>query len=285
MLKKIKFSFLTINILGAFAWSFFFVLVINHPIYASSANTISAYGTSEPLKPGLIVQLDPKNPENVILASQSSIDKTFGVVVDQLNQPLSLQPVSNATNEAYVSSSGNNQLVVSNQNGPIVSGDYITLSSVDGIGMKDNSSSKVVVGLAEGNFSGTSNVIGSQVIGTGNDKQTVHFGVIEASISIANNPELIIQANDVPSFLENFSKTIAGKAVNPWRIYIALLVLFAVCLIVGVMLYGAVKSSISAIGRNPLSKNALSKGFIQIILSAVIIFISGIFGVYLLLRV
>jgi hypothetical protein len=50
-----------------------------------------------------------------------------------------------------------------------------------------------------------------------------------------------------------------------------------------VLLVG-VKSSITAIGRNPLSKKSILTGLFQVITVAILVFIVGMFGVYLLLR-
>jgi hypothetical protein len=51
-----------------------------------------------------------------------------------------------------------------------------------------------------------------------------------------------------------------------------------------VILYSGVRNTLISIGRNPLSKKTIYKGLIQIILMGLIIFITGLFGVYLLLK-
>jgi hypothetical protein len=290
MFKNKKTDHFVPDILGLIAWVFFFGLIFRHPIFASSAQlqqgTVESYGTVQTLKAGLIVQLDPANPENVIPATQANISKTFGIVVDPTSSILSIQTLGKSPQNAYVTSSGNYPVVVSDQNGKISAGDYLTLSAIDGIAMKDNTTALVIIGQATTSFNGVDNIIGSQdVVNTLNSKKLVHLGSVKANIAITHNPLLVSSSYNVPAFLKNFSKNVSGKVVSPWRIYIALILLLAICFIVGIMLYGAVRSSMIAIGRNPLSKHALSRGFIQIIVAAIIIFISGVFGVYLLLRV
>jgi hypothetical protein len=280
----------TVHILGLIAWFMFFVLVIKNPSFAANPQTqqniIGSYGTNQILRPGILVQISPTNPENVIPASQQNITKTFGVVISVANYPVSVNKGSGSTYSVYVSSSGNYQMIVSDQNGPISIGDYLTMSSVGGIAMKDNVTLPVVVGQASTSFNGISGVIGSQkLLLTNKSYQTVHLGVLYANVYIAHNPLLVTESSIVPSFLVNLSKGIAGRVVSPWRMYIALIITLAICVIVGSILYGAVRSNLTTIGRNQLSWKALFRGFIQVIILVVIIFISGLFLVYLLLRV
>jgi hypothetical protein len=45
-----------------------------------------------------------------------------------------------------------------------------------------------------------------------------------------------------------------------------------------------VRSSMIALGRNPLSRKSILRGMFQVIITSIIIFICGLFGVYLLLK-
>ena len=283
---------LTIHIFGLIAWFLFFALVIKYPSFASTTpsqtqqNTVESYGTSQALRPGILVQIDPSNVANVIPASQPDIKKTLGVVISPSASTITVYNSTTAANTAYVSSDGNYQVVVSDQNGSIKAGDYLTLSAVDGIAMEDNNVEPVTVGIASSSFNGSTGSIGTGKVELSNKTyKTVHYGVITANVSIAHNPLLAVESSIVPSFLVNFSTGIVGRTVSPWRIYVALIITLAVCIIVGAMLYGAVKSSLTSIGRNPLSRSSLFRGFLQVVVAAVIIFISGIFLVYLLLKV
>jgi hypothetical protein len=279
-----------VHTLGLIAWFLFFVLVIKNPSFAANTqtqqNTIESYGTSQALRPGILVQIDPNNSQDVIPASQETITKTFGVVVNPSSSALTINQKSNSSNSAYVSSNGDYEMIVSDQNGAVKSGDYLTMSSVDGIAMEDNDTEPITVGMATGTFNSSSEVIGTQKLLLANKTyRTVHFGVISASVYIAHNPLLATQTSIVPSVLVDFSTGVVGRTVSTWRIYIALIATLGICVIVGAMLFGAVKTSLTAIGRNPLSRKTLLKGFIQVVISAVIIFISGLFLVYLLLKV
>jgi len=93
--------------------------------------------------------------------------------------------------------------------------------------------------------------------------------------------------NDVaiPSPLRRVGESIAGKPVTALRIYSALAIFILSALMAASLLWVSVRSSITAIGRNPLSHHSIFRGMSQAIVIAVLVFIIGMFGVYLLLRI
>ncbi len=276
-----------LHLFGSFAWALVFFIGYHQPVNAASTSSsfIQSYNAPSSLQEGMIVQLQNNNANNVEPATESNIYRTFGVVVNLGNAAIAVENNSKTANQVFVANSGRYQVLVSDQNGTISTGDYITLSSVNGIGMKDNATEPIVVAQALGSFKGTGAILGTDNLKTSNGTQIVHIGLVSASISIGHNPLLSISNSGVPKILENLSKSIAGKTVSPWRIWLGVVVLLLVAIISGSMLFGAVRSSLISIGRNPLSKKAISKGFVEVVLLALIIFISAVFGVYLLLKV
>ena len=88
----------------------------------------------------------------------------------------------------------------------------------------------------------------------------------------------------VPGFLRKASQQIAGKEVGAARVYMSLVILVVTCLIAGGMLYSGIRGGLIAIGRNPFAKKSIIGGIFRVVLSGVIVFIIGLFGVYLMLR-
>ena len=84
--------------------------------------------------------------------------------------------------------------------------------------------------------------------------------------------------------LRRASEAIAGKPVSPARVYISIIVLLAAAAIAGSLIYSAVRSSVIAIGRNPLSKRSIIRGLFQVVIIGILVFLSGVFGVYLILN-
>jgi hypothetical protein len=271
-----------LHILGAFVWLLFFFLAY-HPKVAAE-DFIQSYNTSGVLQQGLIVQLK-SSTNTVSAASQSSAYQTFGVVVNAADAPVAFTS-SSLSNQAYVASSGHYNLLVSDQNGPIISGSYVTLSSVNGVGMQDDSSEPIIVGQALASFNSSSAGVGTDTLKESNGStKTVHLGLIPVNIGIAHNPLAAQPKSEVPQILQRFTVGVTGKNDPAWRVYFAFSVLLVIAVITTSMIYSAVRNSIISIGRNPLSKQAIRKGFIRVVISAMIIFLSGIFGVYLLLKV
>jgi hypothetical protein len=277
---------LHLHLLGIIAWSLVLLMVLHHPTPVSAESSfIQSYNTTSSLQQGMIVQLQKTNANTVEPATQTNIYNTFGVVVNMANASIALEQNSKSNNQVFVANSGHYNILVSDQNGPIEAGDYITLSPIDGVGMKDNSTEPIVVAQALSSFDGSGPILGTDQLKTSTGTEKVHLSLVQASISIGHNPLLASSSTIVPKALEQLSKTVTGKSVAAWRIWLAVAILLVVAFIVGVMLYGAARSSLISIGRNPLSKKAITKGFIEVVTSALIIFISAVFGVYLLLKV
>jgi hypothetical protein len=103
-------------------------------------------------------------------------------------------------------------------------------------------------------------------------------------ISISHNPLQQTAADGLPGFLVHASEAVAGKPVGAARVYLALILLVLSSMVAGGMLYSGVRGGLIAIGRNPMAKKQITAGIIRVVLSGLICFILGVFGVYLLLK-
>ncbi len=250
---------------------------------AAAQSVLQSYTTTAPLQLGVIVQQTPKNPGQVEPLTQNNATKMFGVVVSPNSSPVSLSSTSGG-HQAYVATSGVADVLVSDQDGAIGIGDYITISSVSGIGMKAGSSDSTILGKATSTFDG-SNALGTTTLkNSAGHQQTVQLGEVAVSISVGRNPLEKGSASSLPGFLQRASQNISGKPVSATRVYIGLVILLISAVISGSLLYAGVRSGIIAIGRNPLSKKSIFRSLVQVTLTSLIVFIIGLFGVYLLLR-
>ncbi len=251
----------------------------------SAQSVVQSYGTSTNLEVGLMVELQPGNSSDVVALNQADATKMFGVVVNPNSAAESLSTV-NSAHQAYVATTGNYQVLVDSENGSIHAGDYITISSVSGVGMKATSSDQIILGKTLSTFLGTTDSLGSTVLKSSNGQSsTVQLGLVDVSIEVAHNPLLQSSKPNLPGFLLSAGQSVANKPVSEGRVYIGLLILAISAIIAGSMLYAGIKSSIVSIGRNPLSKRSITRSLIQVTLTSLIVFILGLFAVYLLLRV
>jgi hypothetical protein len=237
--------------------------------------------TNVNLQRGMIVGLKIDEPKKVEAVNNSDAKRVHGVVVGTSDSSFIL---AEDTQKIYVASGGKFEVLVSDQNGTINPGDFIAVSSVSGIGMKSDEYQEIVLGKAIDGFDGDNKKISEVTIkdAQGNDL-TLSVGRILVDISIIRNPILKSTAS-LPSFLRDASEYVAGKPVNPIRVYLSMAVLFAAAAVSGALIYSGVRSGMIAIGRNPLSKKSILRGIVQVIIVAITIFLIGIFGVYLLLK-
>lgn len=257
------------------------VLSLASPLEAQTAFT-QGYGSDEVLQRGMIVRLKKDDTSKVVSLTFEDMQSMHGVVVDANDAPVTL---SAEGQKAFVATGGKYEILVSDQGGEIKAGDYITISSLNGIGMKANKLESHVVGRALADFNGKDEVLGTtEVTDTANNKRKVNFGRIEADISVSRNPNYGPPESSIPDALRKAAESIAGKKVNTSRVYMALTVFVVSAIVSASLMYGGVRSGIISIGRNPLSKKSIIRGMLQVVLFGLIVFILGLFGVYLLLK-
>ena len=241
------------------------------------------YGADLLLQRGMIVGLKKDDPRKVEPINSDAFDRIHGVVIGANESAVLL---GREDEKIYVASGGRFPVLVSNQNGTINIGDYVAVSSVNGIGMRAGDIEPVILGKAIETFdaSNKDNVKSAVTVKDANgQEQQLAVGVVMVDVSIGKNP-MLKSNNDLPTALRRASELVAGKPVSPIRVYMSLAVLIVATAISGSLIYSAVRSSITAIGRNPLSKKAIMRGLFQVVIIGLIVFISGIFGVYLLLK-
>jgi len=257
------------------------------PAIAASSyggGSVSGYSAANPMDQGTIVQLNGKNAKQVKIATQSELQNMFGVIVDRNQLPLALS--QGLENEVFVAVSGTYNVLVSTQGGSIKVGDYVTLSSVNGIAMKAGTEEKTVFGRAAGSFDGKGIVLGTTTLkdSTGKDTKTVHLGSIPVTVDIKNNPNIKSTKANLPELLERAGQAIAEKEVSPIRIYLSLGITIVSLIAAIAVLYAGVRNSVISIGRNPMSKKSIFRALIEVILTCLLILIVGMFAVYLLLK-
>ncbi len=267
----------------------FFVLVLcGSTVIATSAlaqDVTQGYLSDKSLQNGMIVRLKPKDSTKVEALAAKDIKEMLGVVVSSGESAVSLANVG-TDQQVYVATEGQYNVLVSTQSGPIQEGDFVTISSIPGVGMKMQNNEPLIIGKALKDFAGTTDAVSTMELQTNKGKKQVSIGRLAVAVSVAHNP-LFVPANQtgVPQFLYKASVIIAERHVSAYRIYAGLIMLVLCILISGSILYAGVHSSMIAIGRNPLARHSIFRNLTQVIVLALIVFIIGVFAVYLLLKV
>lgn len=270
---------------------FFLTLLMGAALFVSLAGGISAqnvtqgYLSDQQLQNGIIVRLKPGDPTKVQALKYDEGGDMLGVVVANNDAPISLSDPTKR--QSFVAAFGKYDVLVSAQNGPIKPGDYITISSVEGVGMKAGTDQEIILGKAIGSFNGQNDIESKVTLSDSlGGKQDVGLKRIQVDITISRNPNYTGDTTaGVPQFLSRAAQMVTNKPVTALRIYACLAVL-ALCLIVaGMIVYSGVRTGMTAVGRNPLAKKTIWRNMITVTLMAMIIVIIGVIAVYLLLKI
>lgn len=247
--------------------------------------SVQGYSSDTPLDNGTIVELTGDNSDRVKIATRAEVQNMFGVTVDRNQLPL---VVSNPDreNEVFVAASGTYSVLVNTQNGPIKEGDYLTLSSLNGVAMNAGDKKTTVFGRANGSFDGKGVVLGTTTLKDvdGNESKTVQIGSIPVTVDIRSNPNDISTKANLPEVLQRVGQAIAEKEVSPVRIYLSLGITIVSVIAAIAIMYSGVRNGVVSIGRNPMSKKSIFRAMMEVILTSILILIIGLFAVYLLLR-
>jgi hypothetical protein len=249
-------------------------------LVASAQTVTQGYSSDSSLQKGTIVRLQTGNNQKVEPLTAKTAAQMQGVVVAANDAPVTLSSSDPAAAQYYVATIGEYDVLVSDQNGPIKTGDYITISSLDGVGMKADSSQSVVLGKADANFNGGSATQSTVQVGGAK----INIGRIGVTIAISHNPLSAPVQTSIPNILQRAGQLVTSKPVNPLRLYAGFIILAAALVITAIMLYSGIRSSLVAVGRNPLAKTSILRSLVQVIITSVVVFILGLIAVYLILK-
>jgi hypothetical protein len=173
---------------------------------------------------------------------------------------------------------------VSDVGGAVANGDKITVSPIEGVGMKATETT-TVVGTAQADLKLDEAEIRT-VTDRNGKKVNVHIGLVPVQVSVASfTPDSDKRTAFVPPFLQALANDVSGRDVSPIRVLTAALILLLLFVSVTVLLYSAVRSSIISIGRNPLSQAAVRKSLLEVILTVlgILLFAAGLIYIVLTL--
>jgi len=263
----------------------FFTVTGSASAASLSGQVAQSYTAGSNVQTGMIVELQSAKSQSVVPLVSTDIIHMLGVIVPSSNANIVLAPSNATQQQVLVASTGQAVVLVSTQNGPVKSGDYITISSLSGVGMAADASQPDVVGRAVGSFTGSGSTLGSASLkDSAGHSNTVALGSVLVNVAIGSNPLYQKSTVLVPGFANRLATSITGKPVTAPRIYLAALLLLVTAFISGSILYGSTRGSVIALGRNPLSRQPIMRSMGLSLTAVLLIFAVGIFAVYLLLK-
>jgi len=249
------------------------------PATASAITTISqGFSTNDKIALGSIVSLQLNTSDFVNAATNNNVKSLLGVVIHDGNSLLSLSSSDN--NQIQVATSGIVQVLASDINGTISTGDLITASPIGGVGMKATENIKVV-GIAQGDLVNANSSSQSYVDKTGR-KHSVLMGEVPVLVNVSYYYK---QANKtlIPTVIQSMVNALAGKPVNPLPIIISAAVFIVMLIVVVSIIYSMIHSSIISVGRNPMSQSAIYRDLIQLSVLVAGILMVALVSIYIIL--
>jgi hypothetical protein len=251
----------------------------------NSGGVTQSYSADPSVLPSMLVESQSKdNKSTVIPLSSDSVGSMTGVVVPSNNATIVLTPQTTSSQQVIVAASGLYNVLVSNQNGSIKTGDYLSVSALPGIAMKADSNQSLIIGRAASSFNGDNSISVTSLNSAQNKAVNVAIGRVAVNVQLAPNPLYLKNSNSILVFLTRAEYNITNKQVGSTRTYLSAFVLLVTIIVSGVLLYSGTRNSMIAIGRNPLAKSAISKGLIKTIIAGITVFTIGVAIVYLILN-
>lgn len=227
------------------------------------------------LQGGMVVSLSVNagDESRVERATSENSERIVGVVTTFDD---SLVTVASKSAGVLVESEGEVEAYVSDVNGSAKKGDLLVLSPFKGILMKASENPSAVVGIAASDL-GTAKQQTYSVKDGDNTKNTQI-----AKIRINLNRQGTSNANPLPpdSSLARLGKAIVGKDVGEIRVVIAMIIFFTVLIAEGGILYGAISSSMTALGRNPLARKVIRREMLRVVIIALVVLMLGLGAIY-----
>lgn len=248
---------------------------------ASVAAAIARGYTTEDteLQVGMVVSLSAAGlDDQVERASRQETSRVVGVVVKAED---SLITVGSGDSQVLIETEGQVDVYVSDLGGAVNKGDLLVISPLRGVLMKgDSASSDKVIGIAA---SEPGQLSSYDYDDNGTTKQT-QISKVKVDLNYlgvaANNGAI---AED--SSLDKLGQALVGKDIGEIRILIALVIFVIVLIAEGAILYGAISSAVTALGRNPLAGGVIRSELFRVIVVACIVLFVGLGSIYAILWV
>ncbi len=247
------------------------------PANASSANISHSYSSNVTIVPGSLVSLNPARTDYV---EESNTDNGEGLLGVAVTVNDSLLAEDSNPDSIQVATSGTVNTLVSTINGPIHVGDQISVSPINGLGMK-SSPDEEVIGLAQTSLnSNTAGVTPHNIINKAGKSVKVYVGYIRLGISIgAGNT----QGNSQLNSIQELGKDITGRDVSSIRVIVSFVIALIAVVSLITLIYASIYSGIISIGRNPLAKYAVFRSLSSVLGMVILIVIVATVTVIFLL--
>lgn len=241
------------------------------------------YATKDPgLRPGMAVVLSDSGAAEKQLVERAGREDTGRIIGIATTTEESLVTVTSSEDQVYVKGSGVVAAFVSDVNGDVKQGDRLTISPLKGILMLSQGG-EGSIGVASESLANADTE--TQTINTGNGEKSVAVGKIAVSLDSNLGYESKTGNEGQPSSLQRLGKSVIGRDVGELQVVVALVIFFMMMIAEGGIIYGAVSSSITSLGRNPMAKTIIIRELARVVGVVVIVLLVGLAAIYAVLLI
>ena len=260
---------------------FFCFVAISGRVFAS--NIAQGRVTSDQaLTMGMAASLsvdDNSADQAVVRSNTKNESKYVGIVTTKSDNQLTL---TNVNSNVVVTTSGRAKALVTDINGVVKKGDSLSISPLNGVLMRAESLAGIIFAIALEDFEGKT-PSSHQVQLEGGSNKSIQVYTVEVEVS--SNPGSTQDQSQSSSFLGVLGKSITGKQVSDLQVAIAATIFIIILVVEGSLIYGSVHSTITALGRNPMSKDTVYRQLLQVILVVMAVLAFGMATIYATLKI
>jgi hypothetical protein len=255
------------------------LLFLSVLISVSVSALARGYATSDTgLREGMIVSVIAEESSDTRSVERATIDNGNKVIGVAVNVDENLLTTGASGQQVYIQTDGEAQAFVSDINGAPKKGDLLAVSPLKGILVKSDTNTSTVVGTALEDFDET--VAITQEVDRNNSPEEVKIDKLRVNLDLKGIEQ---GKTDVDSSLERLGRSIVGREVGEIRVVVALVIFLVVLVAEGGIIYGAISSAITSLGRNPMARKIIVREMIRVVVIAVSVLGFGLASIYAIL--
>lgn len=248
-----------------------------------AASFTQGYHADNKVVVGAVVSTLANDATRIEDTTLNTEDLMAGVVTGSVSGIIDLQPKGS---DLRVGTSGEVSLLVTDYGGQIKTGDYLIISPIAGVAMRDSpdSDAKKYIGIAKQDFNASAGSV-RQIDVAINDGSTkkANAGPLKAQLLLQDRPE---QKNKTSqNFFIVIGSKIAGKRVSAGQLIAATAVFATTISLTGLLLNSSVRGSFISLGRNPLSRPAIISNLLRVLSLCTLILMAGLTMSYIILLI
>lgn len=231
------------------------------------------------LKAGMVVALSQSSTPDNPKVERAALDKEPKVIGVSTTIDDQLVTEGSTKSTVYVQTTGEATVFVTDLNGDVQNGDLLAPSPLLGVLMKADESTAPIVGIAIDSFDKDS--ADTQKIKEGAGETEVKIDTMRVNLDhmAASNQ----QSSATDSSLERLGRAIVGKDVGEIQVLASLVIFLLVLVAEGGIIYGAVSSAITALGRNPMAGKIIQREMFRVVGVAIVVLAIGVAAIYAIL--